>query len=628
MRHKNIFLYSVTTTLVFFLVVSTYYFSKYQQTRQVVIDQTVKQALHQLAYSEREYSGVRSQFISIVELLSHSRNLYDYILSPTEAHKAVVEEVWSSVATNQKWYTQIRFLNLEGMEKIRLNYVNGENKVYNAAQSLQDKSHRDYFSYAQTLTENQIGAWGIDLENEFGELVRPYQPALRLMTPVYVLGRRAGYLLLNVDVWYLASRLNYSPDRRYRPELLEEHGFYVASDDQSKLFGGIIAGREQHNLSKLFPKSWQQIRSTKSGYSMENGSLLVFNKIDLSPKQNFHLVITFSPKELKELAQRDINDLWQEASLVFLLMLAFVLPATLLLIHYRKRSIESQLARAALGGMSAMIISDRYHRAILVNEQFTKLTGLKQGDIESKNLIKNLLGDEQLERTFEIFEQVSREQLWEGELTISHAEGGEPVTVIGRIQSVLAPTGKVSYYITSIVDISDRKALEEQLRVLSERDSLTQLWNRRKFELELRRQTTLVERYPDMPQACLALLDIDYFKRVNDQLGHDEGDRVIAESARLLEQILRETDFVARIGGEEFAIIMPNTTLAEAVLALERLRIAIELEPSIPITVSIGVTDFSSDSTRSYKCADIALYDSKSHGRNRVSVCASNEDLA
>ena len=99
--------------------------------------------------------------------------------------------------------------------------------VINASNSLQDKSDRDYFRYAQTLEENQIGAWGIDLENEFGDLVHPYQPALRLITPVYVQGSRAGYLLLNVDVWYLASRLNYSPDERFRPELIGEKGFYV-----------------------------------------------------------------------------------------------------------------------------------------------------------------------------------------------------------------------------------------------------------------------------------------------------------------------------------------------------------------------------------------------------------------
>ncbi|MDC5804023.1 diguanylate cyclase [Vibrio europaeus] len=627
MQRKSVFSYLAITTLVFFSLVSFYYFKKHQQLEKDIIVQNAELAIHQLASSEREYQSVRSQFISIIELLSHSRNLYEYVLEPTKTNKGVVEEVWSSVASNQKWYTQIRFLDTNGMEKIRLNYSDGDAEV-ESDKNLQDKSQRNYYLYAQTLNENDIGVWGIDLEHEHGKLVEPYQPALRLITPVYVAGNRAGYLVLNIDVRYLSSRLNYSPDERFSPELIGEQGFYLAGSSLNELYGHLVKERNEHNFARTFPVTWQMMQHNKSGYLMENEGLIVFNQIYLSPQQPLYLVIELNGKELDAIAKHESEALVQEATLVFVLMLAFVIPGTLLVVHYRKRSIESQLARAALSGMSAVIISDRNHRAIMVNDQFCALTGLAHRDIQSRNIIKRLLGEEQIELSLEIFEQVAHQQLWEGEISIQRAGDERTATALLRVQSVLAKSGRVSYYITSVVDISDRKELEERLRILSERDELTQLWNRRKFELELRRNARLMERYPATSNACLALLDIDFFKRVNDELGHDEGDRVITNVAQMLESTLRETDFVARIGGEEFAIIMPHTSITEAELALDRLRIAIDLEANIPVTVSIGVTDFIADSTRCYKCADIALYESKSSGRNRVSVCFSSEEVA
>ena len=627
MQRKSVFSYLFITTLIFFSLVFIYYFKKHQQLEKDIIAQNAELAIHQLAYSEREYQSVRSQFISIIELLSHSRNLYEYVLEPTKTNKGVVEEVWSSVASNQKWYTQIRFLDTNGMEKIRLNYSNGDAEV-ESDKNLQDKSQRDYYLYAQTLNENDIGVWGIDLEHEHGKLVEPYQPALRLITPVYVAENRAGYLVLNIDVRYLSSRLNYSPDERFSPELIGEQGFYLAGSSLNELYGHLVKERNEHNFARTFPVTWQMMQHNKSGYLIENEGLIVFNQIYLAPQQPLYLVIELNRLQLDTIAKFESEALVQEATLVFVLMLAFVIPGTLLVVHYRKRSIESQLARAALSGMSAVIISDRNHRAIMVNDQFCALTGLAHRDIQSRNIIKRLLGEEQIELSLEIFEQVAHHQLWEGEISIQRSSDERVVTALLRVQSVLAKSGRVSYYITSIVDISDRKELEERLRILSERDELTQLWNRRKFELELRRYARLMERYPSTPNACLALLDIDFFKRVNDELGHDEGDRVITNVAQMLESTLRETDFMARIGGEEFAIIMPHTSIKEAELALERLRIAIDLEADIPVTVSIGVTDFITDSTRCYKCADIALYDSKSSGRNRVSVCFSSEEVA
>lgn len=134
-----------------------------------------------------------------------------------------------------------------------------------------------------------------------------------------------------------------------------------------------------------------------------------------------------------------------------------------------------------------------------------------------------------------------------------------------------------------------------------------------------------IKRYPDSEHVSLALIDIDHFKRINDKYGHDIGDKVIGEVAQTLSTHLRETDIIARIGGEEFAIIMPHTPLDEAEVVVNRLRTAVKLESDLNITVSGGVTDICSKPGDSYKRADIALYESKTLGRNQVNVMASAE---
>ncbi|MEF1341263.1 GGDEF domain-containing protein, partial [Vibrio rotiferianus] len=133
---------------------------------------------------------------------------------------------------------------------------------------------------------------------------------------------------------------------------------------------------------------------------------------------------------------------------------------------------------------------------------------------------------------------------------------------------------------------------------------------------------------PETPTSCLALVDIDHFKRINDELGHDEGDRVIKLVSKVLLQGVRNTDFVARVGGEEFAVIMPHTSAKEAEIVLNRLRIAVDIHAELSVTISLGYTDLTANSTRSYKCADIALYEAKSSGRNCVSFCYSGDDIA
>lgn len=160
-------------------------------------------------------------------------------------------------------------------------------------------------------------------------------------------------------------------------------------------------------------------------------------------------------------------------------------------------------------------------------------------------------------------------------------------------------------------------ALENRMR----RDPLTNLLNRAQFDTNMRRMAERGE------PCALAVLDIDHFKVVNDTYGHPVGDQVICRLAKLLEDGVRSTDFVGRMGGEEFALLMPACDVENALSVLNRLRMQFsqlvfntEGGGAFQCSFSGGLVDLGGDFTIAYKAADSALYDSKKMGRNRVMV--------
>jgi diguanylate cyclase (GGDEF)-like protein len=182
----------------------------------------------------------------------------------------------------------------------------------------------------------------------------------------------------------------------------------------------------------------------------------------------------------------------------------------------------------------------------------------------------------------------------------------------------------------AIADWKRSQQRNDKLKVLAALDSLTGLYNRRQFEAAFRAELARCQRY--MRPLSLLLIDIDFFKNVNDCFGHEAGDQALKEFARTIAAGKRDSDIAARVGGEEFAILLPETGKEAAGAFAERLRELVR-ENSIDVvggplrlTVSIGVAEATIRTAgieTLLREADQALYDAKRAGRDRVAIAAS-----
>ncbi len=209
------------------------------------------------------------------------------------------------------------------------------------------------------------------------------------------------------------------------------------------------------------------------------------------------------------------------------------------------------------------------------------------------------------------------------EETIGMHKNGSRITIERSVSGF--KLGDDWYAVATIRDITERKATEAKLRELATTDSLTGLYNRRRF-LELsEREFAKCLRYNR--SLAMFMIDIDHFKNVNDTHGHDAGDEVLRSLSEISIMALRNADIVGRLGGEEFGVLLPETGKEAAIEVAERLRTSVERaviatnSAELTITVSIGVATMPPDTKdiqALLKRADVALYDAKQSGRNRV----------
>lgn len=288
---------------------------------------------------------------------------------------------------------------------------------------------------------------------------------------------------------------------------------------------------------------------------------------------------------------------------------------------------QKQLLDTVLDNIDAHVYMKNNKREFLyVNSKTAELFGLPVSDIVGRNETDILPAD-----VAEHFHQSDSKVFNTNEKQIINEEAFDQHGNKLHYLSVKVPLnreGELPALIGFSSDVTELYRLKEQFREQANTDSLTQLYNRRYFVAQAEKEFQRAKRYNSA--LSLVSLDIDDFKKVNDKYGHPVGDQVLQNLATKLTPILRGEDVLARIGGEEFSILLPETSIDVAFKVAERIRFEQESstlvgnwQGNIGITVSLGVSSIlPEDNTfdQLFKRADEALYQAKNTGRNQVKI--------
>ncbi|MES2013409.1 MAG: PAS domain S-box protein [Pseudomonadota bacterium] len=291
---------------------------------------------------------------------------------------------------------------------------------------------------------------------------------------------------------------------------------------------------------------------------------------------------------------------------------------------------DLRIAAAAFETQDGMFVTDVGGIILRVNQAYTAITGYTAADAVGKNprILKS--GRHGSEFYASMWKSLASTGLWSGEVW-NKRKSGEIYPEYQTITAVKSADGVTTHYVASFADITERIRLQEELKNRAEKDFLTGLTNRRHFLELAEAELVRAQRYGN-PLSML-MMDIDFFKCINDTYGHKAGDLVLQKLATVCKEVLREIDIVGRLGGEEFSVLLPETGMLRAVEVADRLRQALEnakvfisgadheADVQLHFTVSVGVAamlniDATVDSM--LQQADVALYQAKNSGRNKV----------
>jgi diguanylate cyclase (GGDEF)-like protein/PAS domain S-box-containing protein len=300
----------------------------------------------------------------------------------------------------------------------------------------------------------------------------------------------------------------------------------------------------------------------------------------------------------------------------------------------RKRAEEKlrQLSRAVEHSPASIVIIDANGSIEYVNPKFTEVTGFTLAEVLGRSPSDTFGSNELPPEASSVHWQTIRDgKEWRGEM-LNRKKNGETYWESVSISPITDSNGLITHFVAVSEDITSRKEAEEKimrlnagLEKLAMTDHLTSLYNRRYFMQRGAEEFKRAWR-TNQPLSIL-MVDIDHFKKVNDTHGHEAGDMALQQVAAALKSSLRETDILGRMGGEEFAILLPNTQSTEAGLLAERICKSVGDTPfeipgkSLSITISIGsavIADEMSGIDDVLRCADAAMYSAKSCGGNRV----------
>ncbi len=280
-----------------------------------------------------------------------------------------------------------------------------------------------------------------------------------------------------------------------------------------------------------------------------------------------------------------------------------------------------QLAQA-MEQMDEMVrITNKNGEIIYVNEALTKHSGYRKGELIGKT--NRLFKSGKHDSTFyeKMYNTIRNKKPFRATFVNTKKDGTDYYEEQTITPILDEDNDKIKYFVSTSRDITEQVKMQEKLNMLATKDTLTGINNRYSINKEIDNEIRRVKRYGG--SFYLMMIDIDFFKKVNDTYGHDMGDYVLKKFSSIVSDSIRDTDIFGRWGGEEFMLIAPNQDIKGAMVLAEKIRKNVEnfkFKKVKHITISIGVTVYNGSANKEelIKKVDNSLYKAKTNGRNRT----------
>ncbi|MCY6369501.1 sensor domain-containing diguanylate cyclase [Clostridium ganghwense] len=408
---------------------------------------------------------IGTSFYSITSDLKYLTSQYyihNNLLNPNELN--ILANEWLNFAKNQKIYDQIRLIDENGNEKIRINYDNGNPQIIPKSE-LQNKQHRYYFKETIKLGKGQMFISKFDLNIEHSVIEKPLKPMIRFATPIFNNnGERKGIIIINYLGKYIINQFNYiSENTDGQTFLLNPDSYWLFnSNDINKEWGFMFNEKKEISFKNEFPNAWDRINKYSTGQFYTPKGLFTFSTI-------YPLKINFNCNNC-------------------------TLDAALATLHKDYWKIVSYTP---------------------FNKEISYFSSINIWEILFKEFFKN----------YYIF------------------------IITGTLALI------ISYLIIA------NKISSEEITVYATYDMMTQTFNRRAGIELLEKKFEAGKKESEYLTICFT--DINDLKIVNDTLGHEKGDELIKTVVNSIKENIRESDFIIRLGGDEFLIAFPKTTYNE-----------------------------------------------------------------
>ncbi|WP_317930316.1 EAL domain-containing protein [Halioxenophilus sp. WMMB6] len=604
-------------------------------------------------------------------LLSDSLQIQDLLVDPAEVLTSLHREPTTVQAISQNGqvnttalasklldisnrhsqFLKVRFIDTRGREVVRVNRK-ADVPVLVPPENLQDKSNRYFVVDALQLANNQIYVSELDLNVENGLIQVPSIPTIRVATPVFDNNnQRLGALIINIDMSGLFNQLaNHQSDT---PLFIANHqGQWLLAPNPDKSWGFL---RGQSSSLKLEqPQLWAAIQKAERGVFKFDHQLWLWSVTwPLSPSQaihnhqvvsNAHLVLLYhiGEPQIRALQSRLAKTWWPVIILVSAIIAAAFYGLVKLLATRqsallrakqaeelnralsRARAAEQEAMRFVQANINGIITIDSKARILSANPAAERLFGYPAGGLTGLSMAElipkkyrfseDLMGDEGLQ-------PADMMQWVNGRTVYGLKQDGNPIPM--QVNVNLMTDKKPYEFAVTIVNLTDRHRAQQKINYLETHDTLTNLPNRSALMTAL--GDALANSRKHHQYFLLAIVDLDFFKHINDSLGHEYGDQLLKATAERLSAIKGLNTCVYRICGDEFAVFVPGISELETSTAIITTVLSSFHKPfsvgqdKVWLQASAGISVYPLDGKTPEELlrnADSALYRIKQEGRN------------